>query len=372
MSAGLADRQRYARESRFFVVGGRDGVFPQTSGLRVSPACLERQPTGTLLDTQTSPQLEHTLVRIVSVAVTLSVGQLSLGLLASAFFTPSEAATTPISLERVVSARSETQVTAQDERVIAEDFVIMTELGDLTDERQSSLSEGQSNTWNYASQESFLSPEVFSVRGSIEGFSHNDEDLLICQSSPVTRVIYDFEVDTVTPYRFTGVLDGTGGGSVVFRFDQLFVGENIFLEFTQSESIPIDFAGELEPGRYLLRLEESAYISPGTDQTGAFDIQGVFGSTTDVIEPAFDLDLTASISPNPIRDSAWISLGRLGENARSLSIVDPSGRAVRSFFLDGAERLFWDRRDDRGRVVPAGVYFVTVDGTTRGRAVVIH
>ncbi|MEZ4649393.1 MAG: T9SS type A sorting domain-containing protein [Candidatus Eisenbacteria bacterium] len=306
------------------------------------------------------------------VAVPASLGPLSLGLLASVFSVPSIASTTPVALERIVSARSEIQVTAQDERIIEEDFVIMTELGDLVDERQSALSEGVSDTWNYATQESFLSPEVFWVRGSIGGFSRNDEGLLICQSSPVTRAIYDFEVDVATPYRFTGVLDGTEGGSVVFRLDQLFVGDNIFLEFTQSESIPIDFEGVLEPGRYLLRLEASAYISPGTNQTGEFDIQGVFGSTTDVTEPASQGLQPVVIAPNPIRDGAWISLGIGNESARSVSIVDAAGRNVRNFAERGSERVFWNRRDQKGHAVPAGVYFVSVNGTIRGRAVVIR
>ncbi|MBZ0269998.1 S8 family peptidase, partial [bacterium] len=79
------------------------------------------------------------------------------------------------------------------------------------------------------------------------------------------------------------------------------------------------------------------------------------------------------VSPNP---SAGVSLLRwsAAEHARTLDIVDVTGRRVRSFDLsngDGsAERaVAWDGLDESGRVVPAGIYFARLVGDSGVRTV---
>ncbi|MCA9753466.1 MAG: hypothetical protein KC591_14830 [Gemmatimonadetes bacterium] len=82
--------------------------------------------------------------------------------------------------------------------------------------------------------------------------------------------------------------------------------------------------------------------------------------------------------PNPFRSSTTVELGR-GAGARHarVDVVDVTGRRVRSLVPSreaGAEggrvSVVWDGRDERGRRVPAGVYFVRAEGSAEaGRLV---
>ncbi len=66
-------------------------------------------------------------------------------------------------------------------------------------------------------------------------------------------------------------------------------------------------------------------------------------------------------SPNPVRPWTRISflLATAPRGAVSLQIFDPAGRRVRTFeprFSPGLNQVTWDGTDDRGRLLPAGVY----------------
>ncbi len=70
-----------------------------------------------------------------------------------------------------------------------------------------------------------------------------------------------------------------------------------------------------------------------------------------------------SISPNPFRERATISF-RLAEPASiGARVYDAEGRLRRSLaegraLAAGERALTWDGRDDAGREVPTGAYFV--------------
>uniref|UniRef100_A0A7C4GCZ9 T9SS type A sorting domain-containing protein n=1 Tax=candidate division WOR-3 bacterium TaxID=2052148 RepID=A0A7C4GCZ9_UNCW3 len=66
-----------------------------------------------------------------------------------------------------------------------------------------------------------------------------------------------------------------------------------------------------------------------------------------------------SASPNPFRGSTTIRLGIPAAGDGEITIVDATGRAVRTLRVSrGASSLRWDGRDSSGRQLPAGVYFV--------------
>ncbi len=82
--------------------------------------------------------------------------------------------------------------------------------------------------------------------------------------------------------------------------------------------------------------------------------------------------------PNPFGESTTIRfrMGRTG--SASLQIVAVDGQMIRDLgrrdLPAGSAELSWDRRNDRGRRVPAGVYFArlrTADRTLTHRMVVI-
>lgn len=66
------------------------------------------------------------------------------------------------------------------------------------------------------------------------------------------------------------------------------------------------------------------------------------------------------IKPNPFRDKITINLGIYDVgykmNETSLNIYDISGKLVKSFPLPTV--VTWDGKDDRGRVLPQGIYFL--------------
>jgi len=81
--------------------------------------------------------------------------------------------------------------------------------------------------------------------------------------------------------------------------------------------------------------------------------------------PAFGLD----VRPNPSVSLATITFTLPeSEGDWSLRIYDSQGRRVRSWFADrgvSGERVTWDARDDRGRRVAAGIYYVELRGGDR-------
>lgn len=88
---------------------------------------------------------------------------------------------------------------------------------------------------------------------------------------------------------------------------------------------------------------------------------GGFVLALDIRNPAGVADLGAApaltVWPNPFRGS--LHIGGVPATDRRVSIWSADGRLVRS--VDGA---WWNGRDDAGRDVPVGVYFVRHDGAT--------
>jgi hypothetical protein len=87
------------------------------------------------------------------------------------------------------------------------------------------------------------------------------------------------------------------------------------------------------------------------------------------------LDIVAA--PNPFLTETVLSFELAAGAVVEIAIVDVRGRSVRSvrdaaWQAAGRQEVRWDRRDDEGRVVAAGVYFadVRVDGAARGHRVV--
>jgi flagellar hook assembly protein FlgD len=86
------------------------------------------------------------------------------------------------------------------------------------------------------------------------------------------------------------------------------------------------------------------------------------------------------VVPNPVRTRATISLRNLsGAPAPALSrleIADAAGRIVRTLLpaagFPARESIEWDGRDDSGRALASGVYFVSAEEHARGRLVLVR
>ncbi len=71
------------------------------------------------------------------------------------------------------------------------------------------------------------------------------------------------------------------------------------------------------------------------------------------------------VFPNPTNSGAWIEY-RLAHAARvQMRIFNARGQRVRTLRSaangPGMQRVFWDGRDERGRALSSGVYFLQLD-----------
>lgn len=76
-------------------------------------------------------------------------------------------------------------------------------------------------------------------------------------------------------------------------------------------------------------------------------------------------------SPNPFGTATTIHFGIQRAGHVNLEIYSLSGRRVRAvqgnFSGSGAHQIIWDSRDDRGKMVPSGVYFYRLSGSNLPR-----
>ncbi|MEZ4647647.1 MAG: FlgD immunoglobulin-like domain containing protein [Candidatus Eisenbacteria bacterium] len=106
---------------------------------------------------------------------------------------------------------------------------------------------------------------------------------------------------------------------------------------------------------------------------GGSEVSGIADGTDDGIPPAFDPSLVFHIypaNPNPMSEQTTVSF-QLPEPTRvRAEIFDASGRLVRVLTDDvlaaGRHDQTWDRRDQSGIHMPAGIYFVRLDAGGRG------
>jgi hypothetical protein len=78
-----------------------------------------------------------------------------------------------------------------------------------------------------------------------------------------------------------------------------------------------------------------------------------------------------AVAPEPFARELAISFSLGHDAVLTVEVQDDRGRPVRilgpgALQPAGAVRMTWDRRDDRGRVVPAGGYVVRVEAATEG------
>lgn len=70
---------------------------------------------------------------------------------------------------------------------------------------------------------------------------------------------------------------------------------------------------------------------------------------------------SARVTPNPAFQDVTVVLARIATDSTPVAVLDAAGRIVRRFSIPaGSTTGRWDRRDEHGRELAAGVYFVRV------------
>jgi hypothetical protein len=103
----------------------------------------------------------------------------------------------------------------------------------------------------------------------------------------------------------------------------------------------------------------SAVDSHGNESSFAFLTTAIVDVPSTNLPTALAL---AAPTPSPARGSSSIAFDLPFPGSVALTIHDPAGRVVRTLYRAtheaGRFRLAWDLRDDAGRLVPSGAYFV--------------
>ncbi len=89
--------------------------------------------------------------------------------------------------------------------------------------------------------------------------------------------------------------------------------------------------------------------------------------------------VTLQARPNPTRGASTLWLETGGAGPAEVVLFDLQGRALRTLYRGrleaGPHSLAWDGRDDSGRTLPAGIYYVsarTASGRASARIVLLH
>ena len=105
-----------------------------------------------------------------------------------------------------------------------------------------------------------------------------------------------------------------------------------------------------------------------TDRDGDWDIYGCYrympGSVAE--QETMSGSAITSISPNPFRSNVHVSLNPPGrDKQRAIRIYNAAGQMVRTIAMTGMPgsnlSIFWDGKDQFGKTVIPGVYFVRVE-----------
>ncbi len=111
----------------------------------------------------------------------------------------------------------------------------------------------------------------------------------------------------------------------------------------------------------------SGELNDGTEFSGH--------DTVKVIDHAEDEQVVCR--PNPVLTEATISFSNIADEKVAVKIYDVKGALVRSFedveCMGGVGGIMWNRRDNRGRRMPSGIYIFVVEGesTRLGEKIIV-
>lgn len=174
------------------------------------------------------------------------------------------------------------------------------------------------------------------------------------------------------------VADGRGGAIVAWEDERSLIALDIYAQRLSASGaslwlpngMPVSIALGSQYQPFVVPQEDSVTIVTWIDQrTGGSDIfaQRIpFVITVDAPRPLPGASgRLAAAYPNPAIGNATLRF-ELARPARArLALHDAAGRRVRQLadgaWSSGAHAIAWDGRDDDGRPLPAGVYFVRLD-----------
>lgn len=236
-------------------------------------------------------------------------------------------------------------------------------------------------------------PAALTPIGRIEIGGFSGDDVLV--SGNYAFVLGDFGVSTLyvidvhDPSHPTLVAETFVGDSAS---QMSMAGNRLYVADTSHDLVIIDVANPLEP--VPLRLSFSRWdavaVSLAGDQALVLGWQTIFASgetprrglRTYRIAEHFSLDLDPPVAtsvraiPSPFREWTELEFEIPLDGRTNVTIHDATGRRVRVLrdgeSAAGRHRVLWDGQDASGRPVPAGVYWIRINGVsaTEGAGIV--
>ncbi len=211
-----------------------------------------------------------------------------------------------------------------------------------------------------AIQSSSIFPTHIIASGSSSANSESYFDDNYGLSDGRSHVEVTFDLTAPSGYTITGEMGGFDGG-----FGQLSLRDDqstwyVTYETPFNGSDILNLSGTLAAGSYTLTIDvrSDAYADP-------YEFRYGFSEFIDVL---FALDAatgipagtaqTLTVAPNPTRGGTVISHTFTPTSSFRFAVYDIRGRLVRDFTNVAARRIEWNGRDDSGRRVSAGTYFL--------------
>ena len=170
-------------------------------------------------------------------------------------------------------------------------------------------------------------------------------------------------------YEHFGSASITGGFVYRGPSNPSLVGKYIYADYVTGEVSALTWNGVNPPTNALLTVEPGI-PSFGVDKNGelfiaSFDgnIYRLFATATAVDTPA--LAGALKIGPNPFGTSTHVAVSLMAPARVDLSVYDVAGRRVATLMKNQASRglhsTVWNGRDESGRTLASGVYFVRLN-----------
>jgi hypothetical protein len=215
-----------------------------------------------------------------------------------------------------------------------------------------------------ATQISAISTAFIRAEGTATGVAEVLVEDATAYAASQSNVAIRFLLTQPAAFSLSGFLEGENNGILTVQLSRPF--ETVAWHSVSGERIDLNQEGALEPDTYDLNITTTALgqsFSPEGPQQGAlsYDVLFALGQSTDAPVLASP---EVRAYPNPFRENTRLTIP---DGTLEVRILDARGRVVRT--LAASRTVLFDGRDETGRPLASGVYWVSPVGASGADAI---